>query len=60
MPYPSREEAEKRLGRAERRLRELELAGEVVAKERSHVGPLPVIRLRKPTRLDRIIKLAKR
>lgn len=41
------------------RLKELEDAGELVSVERSYNGPLPVIRLAKPTRLDRIIKISK-
>ena len=42
------------------RLAELEKSGEVVAEERAYFGALPVIRLVKPVRLDRIIKVAKR
>ena len=42
------------------RLREREQRGEIVFEERSHFGPLPEIRLVKPTRLDRIVKAAKR
>lgn len=41
-------------------LAEMERSGEAVVEERSYFGPLPVIRLVKPTRLGRIIKVAKR
>jgi hypothetical protein len=41
-------------------LRDLERSGEVVIEERSNFGPLPVIRLAKPARVDRIVKLSKR
>ena len=42
------------------RLREGERTGEIVREERSHFGPLPEIRLLKPIRLERIIKVSKR
>lgn len=42
------------------RLREGERRGEIVAEKRSNFGPLPEIRLTKPARLDRIVKVAKR
>ena len=42
------------------RLHEGQKRGEIVFEERSHFGPLPEIRLVKPTRLDRIVKVAKR
>jgi hypothetical protein len=44
----------------QRRLKELEAAGELLNIKRSHNEPLPVIHLTKPARLDRIVKLAKR
>ncbi len=42
------------------RLREREQRGEIVFEERSYFGPLPEIRLVKPARLDRIVRVAKR
>jgi hypothetical protein len=42
------------------RLRERVEQGEIVFEERSYFGPLPQIRLAKRTRLDRIVKVAKR
>lgn len=44
---------------ARARLKELEDSGELVNVERSYDGPLPVIHLTKPVRLDRIIKVSK-
>jgi hypothetical protein len=41
-------------------LAEMERSGEAIVEARSYDGPLPVIRLAKRTRLDRIIKVAKR
>jgi hypothetical protein len=45
---------------ARHRLQELEDSRLLVNVKRSYDGPLPVIRLAKPVRLDRIIKVAKR
>ena len=42
------------------RLREAERRGDTVREERSYLGPLPEIKLTKPVRLDRIVKVAKR
>jgi hypothetical protein len=41
-------------------LKELEDSGEVININRSYDGPLPVIRLAKSVRLDRIIRVSKR
>jgi len=46
--------------RPEAHLRELEGAGELIAKSRSYFGTLPEIKLIKKTRLDRIIKVTER
>ena len=46
--------------RAQNRLRELEGAGEVISESRSYFGTLPEIKLVKKTRLDRVVKVAKR
>jgi hypothetical protein len=42
------------------RLKELEDSRELITINRSYDGPLPVIRLAKPVRLDRIIRVSKR
>jgi hypothetical protein len=42
------------------RLSEGQRRGEIVPEARSHFGPLPVIQLKKPVRLNRIVKSAKR
>jgi hypothetical protein len=42
------------------RLKELEDSRELININRSCDGPLPVIRLAKPVRLDRIIRVSKR
>jgi hypothetical protein len=41
------------------RLKELEDSRELITINRSYDGPLPVIRLAKPVRLDRIIRVSK-
>jgi hypothetical protein len=42
------------------RLKELTTKGEILFNERTNFGPLPEIKLARKSRLDRIIKLAKR
>ena len=42
------------------RLKELEDSRELININRSYDGPLPVIRLAKPVRVDRIIRVSKR
>jgi len=49
----------KKRRKSKSRLAEMERRGEAVTEEPTHFGPLPVIRLIKPTHLGRIIKLAK-
>lgn len=46
--------------RRETKLRDLERAGEVTSENRSYFGTLPEINLVKKTRLDRIVRVAKR
>ncbi len=46
--------------RSETGIRDLERDGEVTSESRTYFGSLPEIKLVKKTRLDRIVKVAKR